>query len=193
MPNAAFANRPASIGIAIASTPGTVVGSDGVDERRRRRRRSPSAPAATCWSVHAADQHAIPRESTLSALRRHRTPICPVRPVSATLMAHDRNPASHSRGDVCLAALPGRVAVGVCAGAVLRLRTRPKRRPRKRPRRVMKRRAARAERRRCVPDASRVEVARLLRDDQRVRRSRRASRQLFAFVGVHRDAGRRRR
>ena len=37
MPNAVFAESPASIGSATDSTPGTVVGSGGVDERRRRR------------------------------------------------------------------------------------------------------------------------------------------------------------
>ena len=88
----------------------------------------------------------------------------------------DRNPASRARGGVCLAALPGGVAVGVCAGTVLHFARGAKRPRRPRPPRVMRKPAPPAPKEGdACPLHRGPHDARLLRDHQRVRRSRRAA------------------
>ena len=148
----------------MASTPGTVVGNGG-DRTGGVGPATAVGASGDFWSVHADGIKAIASQKPQrSALRRHRTPDLPGSPVSATLKAHDRNPASRSRGGVCLAALPGGVAVGVCAGAVLRLARGAKRPRRRKPTRVMKRprrpHRKKAMRARCITARSRTTAAR---------------------------------
>src|SRR6186713_235558 len=119
MPKAALAESPGSIGRASARTPGTVVGSDGVNT-------GGVGPATAVGatgdfsSVHDAAARAATRTIQPWRIGANRTLNLPASALSATLKAHDFNPASRTRGDDRLAALPGRVAVGIRPGDLLR-------------------------------------------------------------------------
>src|SRR4051812_42553953 len=121
MPNETFAKSPLSIGSPIASTPGTVVGKPGGDI-------GGVGPAiavtesVTFRSVQAA-RRTIPATIHVFRIARHRSrlvigachPFSPCPKIGYPDVENDHNPATTSRGGVCLAALPGCVPVRVRA------------------------------------------------------------------------------